>query len=430
MRTKASLLIALAALAATAAGCTVSETEAPELAGPSELALSLSVQATPDVLTQDGQSQASVTVDARGPSNQPVRGLSLRVDTRVGGVAADYGTLSARTIVTGDDGRARVTYTAPPEGPPGSPGSIVALAFVPIGSDYSGAVERSVEIRLIPRGVILPPNSVSASFTVEPASPVAFQNVVFNASGSTDGGVACGDRCTYRWQFGDQGTGTGMVATHQYRSAGTFAVTLVVTNQNGQSGQTTRSVTVGASTRPTAAFTFSPSSPGISQDVFFNASASQAAPGRSIVSYDWDFGNGRTGSGMTTSRRFDQPGEYTVTLNVTDDASQVGTATQLVTVGQPGTGLVANLVFSPTNPTPGTLVFFDARASRGPSPIVRYQFDFGAEGVDPDPFNTTGITSRPFAVAGVYVVRVTVYDSQNRSATTTVSVTVAEPEEP
>src|SRR6187200_1803032 len=139
-------LLGVVALISTAA-CTVKETDAPALAGPSTLATDLSVQASPDTVLWDGSSQSSITVDARGPNNQPVRGLSL---------PADFGTISARTIVTGDDGRARLVYTAPPKPLDGGEGQVLTLGFTPIGSDYSNAVRRTVDIKLIPPGVILP----------------------------------------------------------------------------------------------------------------------------------------------------------------------------------------------------------------------------------------------------------------------------------
>ena len=76
----------------------------------------------------------------------------------------------------------------------------------------------------------------------------------------------------------------------------------------------------------------SPTAPRTSQDVFFSAEGSRAASGRRIVAYDWNFGSGRTGSGVTTSKRYDTAGSYVVTLTVTDDASQATTVTQTVTV--------------------------------------------------------------------------------------------------
>jgi PKD repeat protein len=105
-----------------------------------------------------------------------------------------------------------------------------------------------------------------------------------------------------------------------------------VTDVRGQSAQVQKPVTVTAATPPTAIFTFSPTAPRTSQDIFFSAQGSRAASGRSIVAYDWDFGSGRTGSGVTVAKRYDTPGTYVVTLTVVDDAFQQSTVTQAVTV--------------------------------------------------------------------------------------------------
>lgn len=326
-------LLGVLALALIGSACTVKETEAPALAGPSTLATDLSIQASPDTLLWDGSSQSSITVDARGPSNQPVRGLSMRVDMLLGSIPADFGTLSARTIVTGDDGRARVVYTAPPRPLDGGDGTVLTLTFTPIGSDYRGAWARQVDIRLIPPGVILPPNNAPVpAFTFSPSAPSTFQTVFFDASSTKDEGVPCGNNCSYTWSFGDGGSASGITVDHEFRSAGSFTVTLRVTDTRGQSAQTSQTISVAAGTPPTAAFVYSPTSPRASQDIFFTAEASRASNGRRIVAYDWNFGSGRTGTGVTVSKRYDQPGSYVVTLTVTDDAGQQGTVSQTIAV--------------------------------------------------------------------------------------------------
>ncbi len=338
MRTKGHKLIALAVLLLASASCTVQKTEVPDLAGPSEMALSLNVQATPDTVQQDGRSQSLVTVDARGASGQPARGVSLRVHMFVNGQEGDLGTISARTIVTGEDGQARVTYTAPPEGSPDSPGSLITLGFIPIGTNFAAAVMRMVDIHLTPRGVIPPPNRVNAAFSYSPTSVSTFTTVYFDGSRSTDNLIVCGNRCTYDWTFGDGTTSSGQTTTHEYRAAGSYLVRLRVTNQLGQSHTSDpQSINVQASSEPTAQFVFSPASPVAGRPIFFNAEASRAAlgSGRRLISYDWDFGSGRTGNGMTTSKQYDTPGTYNVTLTVTDDAFQQGTVTQAVTVAPP-----------------------------------------------------------------------------------------------
>jgi PKD repeat protein len=56
-------------------------------------------------------------------------------------------------------------------------------------------------------------------------------------------------------------------------------------------------------------------------------------PDGSIVSYDWDFGDGNTGGGATASHTYDAEGSYTVVLTVTDDGGATDTDTQNVPVG-------------------------------------------------------------------------------------------------
>lgn len=326
-------LLGLVAVAMMGAACTVSETEAPDIAGPSAMATDITVQASPDTILWDGSSQSSITVDARGPSNQPIRGLSVRVDMFVDGLHADFGTLSARTIVTGEDGRARVVYTAPPRPVDGGEGGVLTIGVTPIGTDYSAAIARTVDIRLIPPGVILPPNNApQPRFTFSPSGPQAFQTIFFDASGTTDEGVPCGNNCSYTWSFGDGGSASGINVEHDYRAAGTYTVVLRVTDTRGQSVTATQTLTVAAGTPPTAAFVYSPTAPRASQDIFFTAEASRAANGRRLIAYDWNFGSGRNGSGVTVSKRYDTPGSYVVTLTVTDDAFQQSTVSQTVVV--------------------------------------------------------------------------------------------------
>ncbi len=187
------------------AGCSVQETPAPLMTGPSELALRVSLQAIPDSILQDGASQAAIQIDASGPDGRPMRALPLRLEILLGASLVDYGLLSAKTVVTGDDGRARAVYTAPPRpAEPVDPETVVTIRATPIGTDYRGEVGRTVDLRLVTPGVILPPNQAPrASFSITPATPLVQTNVVFDASASTDEGQPCGVPCTYSWEFGD-----------------------------------------------------------------------------------------------------------------------------------------------------------------------------------------------------------------------------------
>jgi chitinase len=109
-------------------------------------------------------------------------------------------------------------------------------------------------------------------------------------------------------------------------------VTLTISDSFGRSARKSTSVIVGAGVNPSASFTSSPTDPLINQAVNFNASGTRAAPGRSIRSYEWDFGDGTFGQGPITSHAYGLPRSYVVVLTVTDDSGKVGTATGTVTV--------------------------------------------------------------------------------------------------
>src|SRR6202030_1613823 len=116
--------------------------------------------------------QSSITGTARDANAKSIPGLTFKMDMFVGGLPGDYGTLSAKTLVTGSDGRANVIYTAPPAPPAGAillgcaplatgnplPGTCVTISATPIGTGFSGGtVSQVVVIHLVPIGIILPP---------------------------------------------------------------------------------------------------------------------------------------------------------------------------------------------------------------------------------------------------------------------------------
>jgi PKD repeat protein len=327
------LLFTPAALAAAIAfaGCTMHKQETPDLSGPSEYGTSIAISTAPDVLTQDGASQSLITITARDSNGSPLRNISLRAEVQVGGINADFGSLSARNLVTGSDGRATVVYTAP-AAPAVSVdnGTVVDIVITPVGTDFNNTAQRVAAIRLVPPGVVVPPDGLRPSFTFTPASPSDSQPVLFDASAST---AAPGNSiASYSWNFGDGGTGSGVSASHKYATAGVYVVTLTISDSLGRSAQKSDSISVQPGVNPSAAFTSSPGDPLVNQPVNFNGAGSRAAPGRTIKSYDWDFGDGTFSSGATTSHSYSLPRSYVVVLTVTDDSGKKGTATGTVTV--------------------------------------------------------------------------------------------------
>ena len=153
--TTRSLTVLLTALAAGgSAACTIASTDPPVISGPSELGLALTLQASPEVLTQDGISQAVVSVLARDPYGRPLSAVEMRADIAVGGVLQDFGRLSARSLTTGRDGRASVVYTAPEPVLGVSQHTVITLVITPLTGDARAQMPRAVDIRLVP---LLPP---------------------------------------------------------------------------------------------------------------------------------------------------------------------------------------------------------------------------------------------------------------------------------
>lgn len=423
---------ALAAAMAMAA-CTVHQSDsAPSLTGPSDFAQSIRITSNPDRLTQDGQSQSAITIQVFDASGSPVNGVPIRVDMLVGGTLVDFGKLSARNVVTLANGRATVVYTAPAAPPPLSSDTTttVTIRAIAVGTNAQSSNPFSTDIRLVPPGVILPPaDTPTASFTVSPTPASANVPLNFDASASV-AGTGANSITSYAWTFGDGSAASGRTVTKTFTTPGTFNVTLTVTNDRGLAASTTQAVSVGTTTAPTASFTFSPTAPAILQVVNFNAAASSAAPGRSIASYSWNFGDGSaTKGGVTAQHDFGLAGTYSVSLTVTDDVGQKSTAAQSVTVtagpggGTPGPPTAA-FVISPTAPQVNQTVNFNADASRAGTgrTIANYGWNFG----DGTAISVaTSTTTHSFAAAGTYNVTLTVTDDAGqRSVTATQTLSI------
>ncbi|MDS0301104.1 PKD domain-containing protein [Halogeometricum sp. S1BR25-6] len=84
---------------------------------------------------------------------------------------------------------------------------------------------------------------------------------------------------------------------------------------------------------PTASFSYDPTDPEVGEELTFDASGSTDPDGDgTIVSYDWSFDDGTTGTGQTTTHTYTAEADYEVTLTVTDDAGETDMATQTVPV--------------------------------------------------------------------------------------------------
>lgn len=167
-----------------------------------------------------------------------------------------------------------------------------------------------------------PPSNLTASFTSSVQNPTIGETISFVASAS--GGT---QPYSYAWSFGDSAVASGSSGTHSYNTAGAFTVTLTVADSAGHTATATNTINVTAPL--SASFTYSPSNPGPLTSIQFAATASG---GTAPYAYSWDFGDGTTGNGATTSHSYVLPGSYKVTLTVTDANGETATSTATVSV--------------------------------------------------------------------------------------------------
>ncbi|MEO8139757.1 MAG: PKD domain-containing protein, partial [Gemmatimonadota bacterium] len=155
------------------------------------------------------------------------------------------------------------------------------------------------------------------------------RNCSFNGSGSSDDvGVV-----SYSWAFGDGATGIGVNVAHVYAAAGSYPVTLTVTDGGGLTGALTKTVTVSNSTNkpPVAAWTVS-CQPAPAHTCTFNGTGSRDPDG-TIVAYKWTNAGGTTlSTAATFTRTFSRSMTVTWTLTVTDNGGKTGKLTKAFTV--------------------------------------------------------------------------------------------------
>ncbi len=130
------------------------------------------------------------------------------------------------------------------------------------------------------------------------------------------------------WTFGDGVAASGATATHAFASDGTYSVRLAVTDNRGATTEALRDLTVSAQNVPPNAV-IDVTCTDLSCDL--SGSASTDSDG-SIVSYEWMFEDGTSGTGVAVTHGFPATGTYEVSLTVQDDQGARTTQQQSVSV--------------------------------------------------------------------------------------------------
>ncbi|MEM7510067.1 MAG: PKD domain-containing protein, partial [Bacteroidota bacterium] len=285
-----------------------------------------------------------------------------------------------------------------------------------VATDDEGARDTCELSISVQAGVNSPP---TLSCLPDKTSGKAPLTINFSADASdSDGTIA-----SYRWEFGDGGSSTLEDPSHTFSDAGTYNVRLVVKDNVGDSAVCTNTITVTANQCPSPSIQANPTSGVIPLEVSFDASNS-TDPDGTIVSYIWNFGDGDTGMGETTSHTYTEAGNFLATLTVTDNDNCSETANISIIVSSPdNTPPVASCQADETSgKAPFTVNFSGAASTDADGAIAEYTWDFG----DSSPV-TSGVTQEHvYTTPGTYSATLTVLDDDGASAQCNLEITVTE----
>jgi PKD repeat protein len=127
---------------------------------------------------------------------------------------------------------------------------------------------------------------------------------------------------SYSWDYGDGGTGTGSVTSHQYSNFGNYMVILTAYNTGtaGPSCITNFYMNLNYNCNPSASFIYSVQPGGV---VNFSSTSTGTVPG---TSYSWTFGDGGTATGLFPSHTYSNGGPHPVFLYITNSPGCSDTA--------------------------------------------------------------------------------------------------------
>jgi gliding motility-associated-like protein len=242
----------------------------------------------------------------------------------------------------------------------------------------------------------------TANFTASPLSVCAGVPVSFTSTSTANGGPAINQ---YSWNFGDGVTVTTQNPTHVFTTAGTFTITLVVTNANGAVDSEIKANYITVLPAPTVGFNVTGIGCVVPLTVGFTNTSSSGAN----FSYAWNFGNGQNANTQNPANvTYNSAGNFGVQLTVTNTTTGcVASYTDSIVVSNFQAGITA-----PAAGCVGTAISFQDNSTAGAN---AWNWSFGGQGN-----SAQQNPSFTFNAAGTYTITLS---SQNTSSGCTDNVT-------
>ncbi len=165
-------------------------------------------------------------------------------------------------------------------------------------------------------------DSITTPITIYPNNQASFikNNSCFNDTVFFNNTSACNTgSCSYTWSFGDASLSTLVSPKKVYASPGLYVAKLKVTNPVGCPDSL--SVSVFVNPKPVAQFTCSNQNVCVNELTYFTNSSSISSG--SIVSYNWNFANTTTSTGINAATTYSNSGIYPVSLTAISDSGCV-----------------------------------------------------------------------------------------------------------
>jgi len=205
------------------------------------------------------------------------------------------------------------------------------MVTLQVKDDENGYDTDTTSVTISLEGGAIPTAEANGPYSGYVNYPVIFSS--YGSSGGTDGMIV-----SWYWTFGDGTVSSQQNPGHIYTAAGSFTVSLKVTNNYGQTNTDTTAASITALTlnqNPPVANAGGPYLGVTGTPITFDGSGSTDSDG-TIITYNWNFGDGSTGTGISATHSYTSVGNYTVMLTVTDNESLTHSDTTLVRINASG----------------------------------------------------------------------------------------------
>lgn len=210
--------------------------------------------------------------------------------------------------------------------------------------DTDGSVvSRSVKFIVAQQPANIPP---VAQFTHTPEMPYVNQTVTFTSTSyDPDGQIV-----SYLWKINGVTVSNQANFNHIFTAAGTYTVSLTVTDNDGAQATATKQVVVKnqepTNLPPVANFNYTPAQPYVNEITTFISTSYD--PDGQIVAYEWMIDGVVVSTSSTFNHVFSAEGVYTVQLKVTDDDGAFAIVSKDVNViNNPLTGAPVAIIDAP-----------------------------------------------------------------------------------